>query len=219
MLYPHRARVELEALDTIGVLLMTAKLHIDIAQGIIDIEGDPDFVREVYTDFKAQLLKGATFAPPVEAPAVKDTRAGKPDGNGLVRQKVKRRAVGKKKTSAGEGASSSVTADSPKLDKSLDTSALPTFYGQYDPKNNAEKILIFLKFMNEKLDIESPNTDQFYTCFEKVDERVPKVFSQAFRDASGRKFGFIDYNSPTDIRLTTVGNNHFKFDLRKKDGE
>jgi hypothetical protein len=52
--------------------------------------------------------------------------------------------------------------------------------------------------------------------FEKVNERVPKAFSQAFRDASGRKFGYIDYNSPTDIRLTTTGNNYFKFDLNRK---
>jgi len=107
----------------------------------------------------------------------------------------------------------------PKLDKNLDTSGLPDFYDQFEAKNNAEKILIFLKFMNDELQIVPPNTDQFYTCFEKVDERVPKVFSQAFRDASGRKFGYIDYNSPTDICLTTTGNNYFKFDLKRKTAE
>lgn len=72
--------------------------------------------------------------------------------------------------------------------------------------------------MVDELDIEAPNTDQFYTCFEKVKERIPKAFSQAFRDTSGKKFGFIDYNSSTDIRVTTIGNNYFNFDLKRKAG-
>jgi len=93
-----------------------------------------------------------------------------------------------------------INADHPKLDKNLDTSGLPTFYGQFEAKNNAEKILIFLKFMNDELQIKPPNTDQFYTCFEKVDERVPRAFAQAFRDASS-KSGYIDYKSPTDRSL------------------
>ena len=82
--------------------------------------------------------------------------------------------------------------------------------------NHSERILVFLKFMTDELKVAAPNTDQFYTCYERVDERVPKVFSQAFRNASGRDFGYIDYNSATDIQVTTVGNNHFKFDLKKK---
>lgn len=35
---------------------MTTKLHINISQGIIDVEGDPDLVRAIYDDFKDQLL-------------------------------------------------------------------------------------------------------------------------------------------------------------------
>lgn len=93
------------------------------------------------------------------------------------------------------------------------------FYERYEATNNPEKILVFLKFLNDELGIDNPNTDQVYTCFEKVNARVPKAFSQAFRDTSGRKFGFIDYKSATDIKVTTVGNNHFKFDLKKKVSE
>ncbi|TIT19580.1 MAG: hypothetical protein E5W70_24775 [Mesorhizobium sp.] len=198
---------------------MTTKLHINISQGVIDIEGDPDLVREIYTDFKGQLLNGVKFASPTPAPAPAESPAGTADDDTLAKPRTKRQPSSKKKASGGDDAGSGVVANSPKLDKNLDTSTLPAFYGQYELKNNAEKILVFLKFMNDKLGIEGPNTDQFYTCYEKADERVPKVFSQAFRDASGRKFGFIDYNSPTDIRVTTVGNNHFKFDLKKKGGE
>ena len=193
---------------------MTTKLHINISEGSINIEGDPDLVREIYSDFKAQLLNGARSS----TPAKSSSDDSENDAGG--KAKAKRRVIARKKTSNGsEEAGPAVLGDSPKLDKNLDTSGLPAFYNRYEAKNNAEKILVFLKFMTDDLGIDSPNTDQFYTCFEKVDERIPKVFSQAFRDASGRKFGYIDYNSPTDIRVTTVGNNHFKFDLKKRDSE
>lgn len=192
---------------------MTAKLHINISQGLIDIEGDPNFVREIYADFRDHLLNGRV-ALAEDSP----TSTAKPENQNSQRQK--RRIPAKKKPPvAGEDTGIVVLADAPKLDKSLDTSALPAYFGMYEAKNNPEKILIFLKFMNDNLGIVNPNTDQFYTCFEKVNERIPKVFAQAFRDASGRKFGFIDYNSPTDIRITTVGTNHFKFDLKKKAAE
>ena len=194
---------------------MTTKLHINISQGIIDVEGDPELVRAIYDDFKEQLLAGGTVQPP---PVEEGNEAGTSEENGRARGKGKRRPPIKKRTS-GDDAGPSIIADAPKLDKNLDTSGLVAFYERYEATNNPQKILVFLKFMNDELGIENPNTDQFYTCFEKVNARVPKVFSQAFRDASGRNFGFIDYNSPTDIKITTVGSNYFKFDLKKKASE
>lgn len=200
---------------------MTTKLHINLTQGIIDIEGDPVLVREIYTDFKEQLIAQMRVgderpSASADEDAPQSLEEGKPQ-----RAKAKRAKSSKKRTPApsGESNNNGVSADAPKLDKSLDTAKLQAFYGQFEAKNNPEKILIFLKFMNDELGIEDPNTDQFYTCYEKVNERIPKVFAQAFRDASGRKFGFIDYNSPTDIKITTVGTNHFKFDLKRKPAE
>lgn len=199
---------------------MQTKLHINISQGIIDVEGDPDLVREVYADFKVQLLSVAkTPAPPAATPA-SPAAAVEPPANDLGgKPKGKRRPVQRKRAGGGDGEGPTVLADSPKLDKSLDTSALVAFYGRFEAKNHPEKVLVFLKFLTDELGIESPNTDQVYTCYEQVDERIPKVFPQAFRDASGRKFGFIDYSSPTDIRVTIVGNNYFKFNLKKKKAE
>lgn len=193
---------------------MTTKLHIDISHGIIDIEGDPELVREVYADFKIQLLSGANFArsTPVAAPA---TMSG---GNGdeappAPKQKAKRRVAAKKKANGDEGGSG-VFADSPKLDKNLDTAGLGAFYGQFAPKNNAEKILIFLKFITESLHIESPNTDQVYTCFKATGDKIPKAFAQAFYDTSS-KLGYIDFRSATDFPITIAGDNHFNHTLKK----
>lgn len=192
--------------------VLTAKLHINISQGIIDIEGEADLVREIYRDFKEQLLNGVNSAPSTAPSQPKaDELADEPFG----KQKSKRRVTVKKKV-AGEEDGSSVLPNQPRLDKTLDTSKLMAFYNQFEPKNNPEKILIFLKFLNDELKIEIPNTDQFYTCFEKANERVPKAFGQAFIDTAGRKFGFIYYNSPSNVKITTVGSNHFRLDLKKK---
>ena len=188
---------------------MHTKLHINLLQGVVDVEGDPELVREVYADFKKKLLNGMGCSSPPE-----DATSAEP----AMKTKPKRRSAARKKTTT-EESGSSINADSPKMDKDLDTSGLAAFYGQFEAKNNSEKILIFLKFLRDKLGIESPNTDQVYTCYEAVNERVPKVFAQAFRDASGRKFGYIDYKSPTELLVTTIGNNHFKLDLKKKSAE
>ncbi|HBM87123.1 MAG TPA: hypothetical protein DD437_01130 [Rhodobiaceae bacterium] len=191
---------------------MQTKLHINISQGVVDVEGDPELVREIYADFKDKLLSGMSLQKPQESG---DADGSKEDP----KRKPKRRSYSRKKASDDEDGSNGVVADSPQIDKNLDTSGLGSFYGEFEPKNNPEKILIFLKFLTEQLGISDPNTDQIYTCYEAANERVPKVFSQAFRDASGRKFGYIDYNSPTDISITTLGSNHFKFDMKRKAAE
>lgn len=199
---------------------MTTKLHINLAQGIIDIEGDPDLVRAIYQDFKDQLLDAVTRAPPASAapmpaPAPTGNSDNASDASG--KPKPKRRAPAKKKANGDENVSG-VVADSPKLDKNLDTSGLGAFYGKYVPKNNAEKILIFLKFMVDELGIESPNTDQVYTCFKATGEKIPKAFAQAFYDTSS-KLGYIDFRGATDLPITIAGDNHFNLSLKKKVAE
>lgn len=199
---------------------MTAKLHINISQGIIDIEGDPALVREIYLDFKDQLMAGVKMgqqsATPTPAPA-KPAENGDVTSEASPKPRAKRRASGKKKAASDEG-SSGVIADSPKLDKNLDTSGLGAFYGVYAPKNNAEKILIFLKFITDKLSVASPNTDQVYTCFKATGDKIPKAFAQAFYDTSS-KLGYIDFRSATDLPITIAGDNHFNHTLKKKAAE
>lgn len=197
---------------------MTAKLHINISQGVLDIEGEPDLVREIYADFKDQLLSKATFASPPPPPAPPAPPGDADTGSGATgKPKAKRRVAPKKKANGDEGGGG-VLPDSPKLDKNLDTSGLGAFYGQFAPKNNAEKILIFLKFMTETLNIDSPNTDQVYTCFKATGEKIPKAFAQAFYDTSS-KHGYIDFRTSTDMPVTIAGDNHFNHTLKKKAAE
>jgi len=196
---------------------MTTKLHINISQGVIDVEGDPDLVREIYSDFKDQVLSGTRLAasPQEPAPDAASSRGGGGIVDSAARPKAKKRSSSKSKTNGDDGGVGAVVADSPKLDKNLNTAGLGPFYGQFSPKNNSEKILIFLKFLTDEVNVESPNTDQIYTCFKAAGEKVPKAFAQAFYDTSS-KLGYIDFRSSTDIPVTIAGDNHFSHALKRK---
>jgi hypothetical protein len=184
-----------------------------MSQGVVDIEGDAELVREIYRDFKDHLLSG-TAPPGGPKPRGGGGSVDSADAGGSKsKSKARRRSAPGKRIENGAG-SSGVNADAPKLDKNLDTAKLGTFYGQFDPKNNSDKILIFLKFITEELDQENPNTDQVYTCFKKTGEKIPKAYAQAFYNMSSRE-GYIDFRSSTDIVITIVGDNHFNHDLKK----
>ena len=187
---------------------MQTKIHINLSEGVVDVEGDAQFVQEVYSDFKQRLLS---------APSHSSLSATPPRTGGKVATRpVKQRNPQKEPRKVG-------TADpdpaNPRLDKDLDTSALKAFYAQFLAKSHPERVLLFLWFLTDELGIDAPNTDQVYTCYEAVDEKIPKAFAQAFHDASGRSYGYIDYNSPTEIRITTAGLNHYKFGLKTKSTE
>lgn len=201
--------------------MTTAKLHIDLSRGVIEIEGDAEFVREIYIDFKERLTDGAKLTPAsTHGSNQSHETSGETENEGsasLGKPKPKRRTNTKKKV-ASEDPGNGIVADAPKLDKNLDTATLGEFYGQFIPKNNAEKILVFLKFITETLMIENPNTDQVYTCFKHTGEKIPKAFAQAFYDTSS-KHGFIDFRSSVDMPITIVGDNHFNRTLKRKDAE
>jgi len=190
---------------------LTVKLHINLSQGLIEVEGDADLVREIYKDFKDQLATGAPK--PNTAQAAAQAHAEPQE-----KPKAKRRAPAKKKNDSAENASG-IDSNAPKLDKNIDTSGLAAFYGQYKPKNNAEKILIFSKYLSDELGIEEPNTDQIYTLFKKAGDKIPKAFAQAFHD-TGNKHGFIDFDGPAaTIKVTIAGDNYFNHDLKKEAAE
>ena len=169
---------------------MHTKLHINIVQGVVDVEGDLDLVREIYADFKDRLLAGERL--PSRYTGIEQANDAPPG-----KAKTKRRARVKDKAVDKE-ATRGVVIESPRLDKNLDTGGLEDFFAQFAPTNNSEKILTYLKFIVEELNIPSPNTDQVFTCFKATGQKIPEAFPQAFYTASSRH-GFIDFKSASDI--------------------
>ena len=191
---------------------MHAKLYINISEGVVEVEGDPEFVREVYADFKDRLLNGLDNTPenPMPNGSSVETKKSSP--------KRKERSPAKKAAQA-DSNDSSIDPRNPKLDKNLDLSQLRDFFYQFEPKNNAEKILIFAKFLIDELKIDQPNIDQFYSCFIELKEKIPTAFEQAFRDTHGRKYGYIKYKSANDISVPIKGTNHFNDRIKRKNVE
>lgn len=177
------------------------KLRIDIFQGIIEIEGDSNLIREAYEDFKGKLLTQELLSLP-------DIEEKESDVND---RKTKKRSNLKQKVSS-VTKNESISPSNPKIDGKIviHDVELREFFDVYSPKNIPSKILVFISYLIEKIKIEKPNTDQIFTCFKILKEDLPKAFAQAFSDAGtakGKK-GYIEYSSSIDISITNIGYNH-----------
>jgi hypothetical protein len=184
---------------------MTAKLNIDLKQGLLHVEGTEEFVRAIYDDFKSRLTAAAAVPPATPTPILVNN-SGKGKGEG-------RRASTRTKTSRGDF--------DPVFNRDLDTSKLPAFYAQYELKNHAEKILVFCMFLKEVMRAEKIIGNDIYTCYAamKSETKTPKAFPQALRDAEGKSFHYIDVKAWDDITIPISGSNHFHHDLKRKGAE
>ncbi len=190
---------------------MTAKLLIDLKARSLEVEGDIDFVRDVYSDFKDFLVHSMA-----EVPEGADDESASGEREKLSSPKTRRRSATRtttKKAAGTDTAAIQVNPDNPTLDKNLNTTGIVEFYSQFQPKNHPEKILIFARFLKDSLGLEKVNVNEIYTCYSAVSEKPAAAFAQSFRDTSSKKFGYIDYNSPTDIVLTFIGNRYFEHEL------
>lgn len=180
---------------------MTAKLNIDLKQGLLHVEGTEEFVRSIYDDFKSRLTAAA--AVPAATPLA-DNGGGKPEA---------RRSAPRAKTGRGDF--------TPTFNRDLDTSKLPAFYGQFETKNHPEKVLVFSMFLKEELLVEKITGNDIFTCYMamKNETKTPKAFAQALRDAEGKKFNFIQVREWDDIVIPISGSNYFHHTLKRKGAE
>ncbi len=199
-----------------------SKLHINIHQGIVDVEGDNDLVLRVYEDFRDILLKLPKNVEEDISSQVPNGPLDNPDDvsrtekNGSRAKKRSRRTAAPLNSGQSSAKSPSITGYQPSLDKGLDTSKLANFLAAYEPKNNPEFILIFAQFLLEKQAIEKCTMDQIYSCFSATKTKFPKAFGQSFIDTRGNSYGYIDFTSPEDITVTMVGQNHLNHTIKKK---
>lgn len=193
---------------------MVTKLHIDIVQGVVIVEGEEEFVQSVYADFKERLLSQNLEIAGHVADANENEQPGGSESPSPRKTGSRRRKRSKPRSENSDAAAESYA---PTLMKNLDLSGLSTFFEKFIPKNHAERVLIFAKYL-DSIGHSPCTADQIYTCYMVLKERVPKVYVQALRDAHGRKYGFIDYKSPESISLTYIGENQFNHDLKLKEG-
>ncbi len=190
---------------------MKSKLHIDIVNGIIQVEGSEDFVLKLYQDFKDTLpqlslasnVNNIIADEPINPEEPKEIPAKVPSSS-------------QKKTK-----NSSRKSTTPKLSliKELDLSgnekqpSLKDFYSEYRLRNNDERNLLFVYYLKIKREIEGVTTDHVYTCYDELRLRIPANLHNALAVTAHR--GWLDTSSLEDIQLTTKGKNYFDLDLEK----
>lgn len=182
-----------------------AKIFVDAKQGVIEIEGDEQFVLTAYASVQSSLNSfdepitpepHTTGAPKVVA----DASTSKAKG-----QKTKSKSPAKP---SGPSKSSGIAKYyDAKFDPNLDFSGLKDFMGTYNPATNMTRNLVFAAFLREKLGLSPCTADAIYSCYYslKSELSIPEAFGKSLNDS--RSEGFISYNGPSDITIPTVGEN------------
>ena len=138
----------------------------------VDVEGDAAFVRAVYEDFKEKVFTNVDLKGPSIPSQSKPNSAKQDDERSSA--KNERRAPSSKKKSF-----------KPKVDSHLKLEGLAEFYKGFKCKNNQEKILVFLKFLQD-LGQEKPHLDAVYTCYKFTEQSVPNTLQQIVTNMAGK---------------------------------
>lgn len=181
----------------------TTKLLINLKEGIVEVEGAENFVRDVYNDFKERVSKPIPFAPAPPAQIEQFNDEQEDGSEPAPRTRAKHRRSGAASGKTGEAGSYK-----PKFNDDLNPRGLPEFYDQYAPKTHSEKILVFAAFLRDKMRISPCTANDIFTCYftMKNKTKTPEAFVQAFRDCQSRTH-YIKVISLTEIEVAIPGDN------------
>ncbi len=179
-----------------------SKIKIDLSQGLIEVEGNEEFVKFIYFDFKEKL-----HLPRKEK---ENNKEDKKNGKKETPQKFERPKKAK------------THFPGPKLQivKELDLSgangklSLRDFYDQYLPINFMEKNLIFCYYLEHEINIAPITVNHVFTCYRKLEIKAPTALYQSLKDTASRK-GWLDTSSLENIKVPTAGTNYIEHDMKK----
>jgi len=186
---------------------MSTKLKINLAEGLLEVEGNEKFVKSIYEDFKKKFI-------PKEIPNFSENPAPPSQkSNSTNRQKTT------KKTSQSSSPKSKRKGKTktPSLVKDLNLrpsgkTSLNDFVAALKVKSNLDRNTVFLHYLIHELNISEVNQDHIFTCYRHLKARVPAAFYQSLVD-TGIK-GWIDTSNMENLTLTSIGLNHVEIDLQ-----
>lgn len=184
------------------------KLKIDLRSGVLEVEGEEAFVREVYQDHKDKVSQD-NFTPISEPDRVEN----EPKTHAKA-QKIKNNGskVGSRRKEAYH------------IVKDLDLSAkgekeaLKSLYEKKSPSSAMQRNAVFVYYLEKVAKVSGVGVDHIYTCYKNVNEKVPGALRQSLLDTSFKK-GWIDTKSMENITITTLGENLVEHDLPGKKEE
>jgi len=174
---------------------MECKLVVDLSTGHLEVSGSEDLVKYVFNEFRAEIATRGPKTQVISDPkTVSDERPQSSQG---------KKPSSKKATATGD------------VNKDLDTSGLETFFEEYQPKTDAERAIVFLKFLNSKFGSDAYASRDVYTCFFALRDRLklPSMNSLLSNDRNRTKF-FTARDGL--IELSKIGENYFNQKLNKK---
>ena len=183
------------------------KIKIDLSQGLIEAEGNEDFVKLVYYDFKDKL-QGST--------SVKTK--GKTDKKTDQKQTQTKPSKSKKDLVLAKSQIPRITKE---LDLSGDKnkSSLREFYKGYSPKSYQEKNLIFCYYLQEIIKQIPIDFNHVFTCYRNIAGlKSPGNIIQSLKDTAHRK-GWLNTSSLNAITVPIVGINWLEHDIVKAGDE
>lgn len=194
---------------------MATKLIINLRDGVLDVEGSEQFVREIYGDFKSEVARLKSLEAPsgrrIEVPPITVDQA-----EALIHNEAEQKSAAKRVDSKASGQKSRGGKFKPAFDPNLDVKGISEFYNTLKPQNVPEQILTFVMFLKEQLKMDVCTAHHVYTCFYSVRDRtkIPTAFSQAFYNTVGRTH-YIQVPSLSEISVTILGGNHFE-EMKKR---
>lgn len=178
------------------------KLKIDLRSGILEVEGEESFVREIYQDYKEKVAQG-NFEP-ADEPEPTHEVAPTPS-------KPRRTKNGVAKTSNKRKESYQIVKDLV-LSAKGEKQSLRDFYSGKSPSTAMERSAVFVYYLQKVAGAKNIGVNHIYTCYKDVNEKVPGALRQSLLDTSSRK-GWIDTKSMENITITTHGENLVEHEL------
>jgi hypothetical protein len=191
--------------------MISTKIKIDLAAGIVEAEGSEEFVRSIYDDFKNKI----------DALDYKHTKSSHASGSMKGSKGIKNKKAPAKTTSGKKRASTTM----PSIVKDLNLAGSKTvprlkdFYNIYRPKTNFDRNLVFIYYLEHKKNISKISIDHIFTCYRNIPSlKAPNALKQSLYDTSFKK-GWIDTKVLEDMKITTQGLNYIEHDMPKASDE
>jgi hypothetical protein len=196
------------------------KLRVDIANGVLEAEGDESFVRDMHAEFQSYVRQSATPATPArpqEAAVPVPAEAQEAEG-GTNEQKGRRKPSRRrpKGPSPDNVQASKKASYEPRVLTEMNFSDLPGYLGGYSPKKGHKELIpLFAKYLETEKKITPFSADHLFTCYRFAKTKPPAAFTQTLYDARG-KHHFLRFENFDAISLTHIGETYVEHDIPRK---
>lgn len=221
---------------------MTTRLKIDLAQGILEVEGSETFVKAIYADFKAHFVE-PNGQEPAESPLtakpkrVRTAKSRRPRAETtplpIVSLVAEAPAISTQDTAppvpelASPLAAPELDAPAPpplptytfmedlELDAAVDRPSLVEFMDTKLPITNEERNVVFLYYLQNILKIKPITMDHIFTCYRQAKIRAPLNIENSLRMTAEHR-GWIKANQNGSMTVTPDGKQYVEKQLPKK---